>query len=561
MTLSASIRRVAVQLTPIAIPDGELLSRFLTQHDEAAFAVLVRRHGPMVLGVCRRVLGNAPDADDAFQAAFVVLVRKASTLTNRPCLGTFLYTAALHASLKVRTMASRRKAKEAQASRPEPTMEPAIGDEWSQVLDEELAKLPEKYRDPVVLCELEGVSRREAAARLGIPEGTISSRLATAHRMLEKRLKMRGFSTVTGAALFSSQTFAHMGQVPDLLLTSVVRAATSGAPAQISQLATEVTKMFLLSKLKLGTIVLANISMLLGVGVWVAQHSTAAEEQAKTASIPKKANADVEEAKRIRENVQKERDQELIQGLWQAESLEASGQKAPRDAIDQFQVRFEKNRITFVHEKRTHTFELDSAAKPKTMNLTPGDGEAKGKKLECAIYELDGDTLKICMDKEGEAGKRPSEFKTTPKDGMALIVLKRVKEQVDAKRLLGKWALRKMRFDPGASEQAESLECEWTFESNRLISRSKTAKGIETTINNYTLDSTKKVKELTFIDKENSSRIEWIYELDGDTLRVAMHYASAPRPISFNGNDSPPKLKGALLIFEFTRVKEGEAKK
>jgi RNA polymerase sigma factor (sigma-70 family) len=169
--LTASIQRVASRLAPEDAGDGELLARFLNSRDELAFAALVHRHAAMVLGTCRRVSGNAADAEDAFQATFVVLARRAASFTDRACLDNFLYGVAYHTALKAKAMAAKRRQREAQAP---PPASSERDDELLKILDEELAKLPEKYREPVVLCELEGKSRKEAAAKLGIPEGTIS---------------------------------------------------------------------------------------------------------------------------------------------------------------------------------------------------------------------------------------------------------------------------------------------------------------------------------------------------------------------------------------------------
>src|SRR5215470_1790763 len=116
---SAGLRRVAASLNPDTSPDGELLARFLEHRDEAAFAALVRRHSAMVLGTCRRVLGNTADADDAFQAAFVVLVRKAHGLTDRATVGNFLYGIAFRTALKAKTMVARRRSHEARANPPQ----------------------------------------------------------------------------------------------------------------------------------------------------------------------------------------------------------------------------------------------------------------------------------------------------------------------------------------------------------------------------------------------------------------------------------------------------------
>ncbi len=124
------------------------------------------------------------------------------------------------------------------------------------------------------------------------------------------------------------------------------------------------------------------------------------------------------------------KDKKQIEGLWQAVALEADGRQAPAGELKKFQLRFKGDQVVFDPEadNREHAFEIDPSANPKAMDLTPGDGPAKGKKLPCAIYRLDGDKLVICMDKEGQTGKRPTEFKTAAGDGLALITLERVKK-------------------------------------------------------------------------------------------------------------------------------------
>jgi RNA polymerase sigma factor (sigma-70 family) len=258
MTAPDGLRRVAARLNPDAAPDGELLARFLDHRDEAAFATLVRRHAAMVLGTCRRVLGNAADADDAFQAAFVVLVRKARGLTGRANVGNYLYGIAFHTALKAKAMAATRRTREARATPPEPRPDQS---ELLAALDEELAKLPEKYRGAVVLCELEGRSRKEAAEALGVPEGTLSSRLTAAHKTLERRLRSRGFAGVVLAAVFAGQR----GTAADSLAEAAVRAVLAPSPA-VSKLASEVTKMTLLHKLGIGT---AALALVVGLGAAV----------------------------------------------------------------------------------------------------------------------------------------------------------------------------------------------------------------------------------------------------------------------------------------------------
>lgn len=181
-------------------PDRELLARFVSTRDEESFSELVRRHGAMVLAVCRRVTGHAQDAEEAFQAAFLVLARRASHIDRPELLGNWLYGVAYRTALDAR--AARRRVKEHPMSdAPEPTAPPPQDDhgDLRAVIDEELARLPEKYRSAVVLCDLEGLSRKDAAARLCVPEGTLSSRLAHARKVLAGRLSRRGITASAGA--------------------------------------------------------------------------------------------------------------------------------------------------------------------------------------------------------------------------------------------------------------------------------------------------------------------------------------------------------------------------
>jgi len=143
--------------------DGQLLDRFIDRQDKAAFETLVRRHESMVLSVCRRVLGNTHDAEDAFQATFLVLVHKAASLGMRELVGNWLYGVAYRTALEARTLAARRRVRERQVSEmPEPAMPEAAADgDLRLLLDRELSQLPDKYRVPVVLCDLEGQNGRK----------------------------------------------------------------------------------------------------------------------------------------------------------------------------------------------------------------------------------------------------------------------------------------------------------------------------------------------------------------------------------------------------------------
>src|SRR4051812_32704377 len=168
--------------------DDQLLAAFVASRDESAFQQIVRRHGPMVHGVCRRVLGNADDADDAFQAVFLVLVRKANSVRPGNLLGNWLHGVAVNVARKGRELNARRRHHEAAAVQAGEPGASATGvadtGELREVIDQELSRLPADYRAAVVACDLEGRTRKEAASQLGWSEGTVASRLARARGML-----------------------------------------------------------------------------------------------------------------------------------------------------------------------------------------------------------------------------------------------------------------------------------------------------------------------------------------------------------------------------------------
>src|SRR5262245_17816662 len=199
--------------------DGELLEGFVSRREEAAFEALLRRHGPMVLGVCRRVLGNDADAEDAFQATFLVLVRKAATVRPRGMVGNWLYGVAHTTALKARAMNIKRQVRErAAANRRQLAVTDRTWDELQTILDQELKGLPDCYRGAIVLCDLEGKSIKDAARQLGCPTGTVGTRLARGRRLLAQRLARRGVALSGGAlAAVISENTATAG-VPPLLM-------------------------------------------------------------------------------------------------------------------------------------------------------------------------------------------------------------------------------------------------------------------------------------------------------------------------------------------------------
>jgi RNA polymerase sigma factor (sigma-70 family) len=252
--------------------DAQLLARFLTCRDEAAFAVLVRRHGPMVLGVCRRVLGHAQDAEDAFQAAFLVLARKAGSLLKGEAVGSWLYLVAYRAALRARAGRARRRAREKQVDEmPHAEVQPEPAQDWRPLLDEELGLLPEKHRAPLVLCDLEGQSHREAARQLGLTTGTLARRLVAGRRLLAERLSRRGV-TLSGGALAVALAEGAAAAVPAPWVHATARAATLLSAGEAVAVATpaallmkEVLRAMLMTKLRI-YVATALLAVLLGAG-------------------------------------------------------------------------------------------------------------------------------------------------------------------------------------------------------------------------------------------------------------------------------------------------------
>jgi len=208
-----------------ALSDEQLLARFFQKHEDAAFEAIVKRHGPVVYGVCRRILSDSNDAEDAFQATFLVLVRKGASLRQPGRLSAWLYGVANRTARKFRLQASLRTRSEQKAGeRPLPV---SVGemtyDELRTILDEEIAALPEKYALPLVLCYLEGKTNAQAAAQLGWPEGSMSRRLARGRELLRSRLTRRGLA-ITAALIVAVFTKSAPACVPGSLAAATVQA-------------------------------------------------------------------------------------------------------------------------------------------------------------------------------------------------------------------------------------------------------------------------------------------------------------------------------------------------
>jgi RNA polymerase sigma factor (sigma-70 family) len=213
------------------LTDGQLLDRFMARRDEgaeSAFAALVERHGPMVLGVCRRILRNPQDAADAFQATFLILVQKAETVRVSDSLGRWLYGVSRRVALHARAESVRRSSIESPGSEAlaAPAPEPD-GDERVAVLDEEIARLPEKYRAAVLLCDLGTLTHEAAARQLGCPVGTVESRLSRGRTLLRERLARRGLAPAALGLVSGLSLRSASADVPPTLVATTVRTAVA----------------------------------------------------------------------------------------------------------------------------------------------------------------------------------------------------------------------------------------------------------------------------------------------------------------------------------------------
>jgi len=284
------LMRVAEPPSSAQATDGQLLQRFADRHDESAFEALLQRHGAMVWNVCRRILANSSDADDAFQATFLVLVRKARQVAGGDSIAGWLHGVAHRISLDARARAARRRRHESQgAVMPQEFSAAGPESDVRQVLDDELRRLPEKYRAPLVLCYLEGKTNDEAADQLGWTRGTIAGRLSRARDLLRGRLARRGLALAPGVLVATLADNALSAAAPTTLMTSTLQAALGQASASATavSLAEGALRTMLIAKLKVAAALLVALTVV-GTGAGLLLHEALARPP-QTAAVPRPA--------------------------------------------------------------------------------------------------------------------------------------------------------------------------------------------------------------------------------------------------------------------------------
>jgi RNA polymerase sigma factor (sigma-70 family) len=291
-TLLRHIQHLAVDRGAQQRTDRQLLDDFVGRRDEASFAALIARHGPMVLRVCRRVLGHEQDAEDAFQATFLVLARNAGAVRKREAVADWLHGVAYRTAMKAKRGAARRRNHEARLRARTPTA--VAGPAWTDVqavLDEEIQRLPGPFRAAFVLCVLEGKSGPEAAATLGCPEGTVKSRLTRARQQLRRRLARRGIDLSALLAALALAEGAGRAAVPAALARAALRfgllvaagkSAAGVIPPHVAALAAGVTRAMFLTKAPIATAVLFAVGLVVaGASALTRQAPAAPPEEAK----------------------------------------------------------------------------------------------------------------------------------------------------------------------------------------------------------------------------------------------------------------------------------------
>jgi RNA polymerase sigma factor (sigma-70 family) len=389
--------------------DERLLRDYVARRDAGAFAAIVRRHGGLVFGVCRRVLGREQDVEDAFQATFLVLVRKAASLSRPNLLGNWLYGVAYRIASKIRSANVRQRMREApMVDLPAPEAnDDATWRDLRPVLDDELCRLPERYRRPIVLFYLEGKSAEEIATALGRPRGTVLSQLARARERLRVRLSRRRLALSVGIlTILLERTASSDAAVPERFFDPgmlTLPAGGEGVSAKARLLARQVLHDMLRRRIwTIGSLLVAAL-----VATRVGCLSYGVLRAPPEAVVRAEARTDLDE----------------LRGEWQVVAVQEDGRELPKDQFPFTSLNIRDD--TIVHEGGPHQelkvhFQLHPEQQPKAIDM---ESEGYHGDTYHAIYSVEGNTLTIC--RPGDA-TRPAELASKPGSKTLLYTAKRI---------------------------------------------------------------------------------------------------------------------------------------
>jgi RNA polymerase sigma factor (sigma-70 family) len=435
-TVLGFIRKLQEQEQLAPWSDSQLLDRFLDSRDERAFAALLQRHGPLVLNICRRVLPSSADAEDAFQATFLIFVRKAHSIAKRASLASWLHGVAYRVALRARKEAARRRARQRRLpvpAAPDAFQEVVLQD-LRTMLDEEVLHLPEVYRVPFVLCYLQGRTNEESAQLLGCPIGTVQSRLARARVILRGRLARRGLLLSAGLVTTMLPGRAQAMALPGRLVQSTLQAAlavtdqnvsaavVSSAVAELTQGALQTmfrTKLSIVTTLLMAVL---SVSAAVTVGALCARAGKSGEDQSGRATAGASQGHSTSQPKTSNDDVNQDRDHERIQGTWKVVSAQTNGEKE-KLRFKLYRWTFQGNEVSTLWVRDDDTtgggkssFRLEPTKDPRELTIS-------GPNLMIrAIYKLQGDTLSISYFGRPEK-ERPRSFNAARAGGGGLPVV------------------------------------------------------------------------------------------------------------------------------------------